>query len=79
MGRGSTDLDNREYDQWLAENKKEKELLERKKARRNANKGMVGWHFGLGEKPVFTKDREEYKRALEERGLGIHDEHDFYR
>lgn len=79
MPRGSTDLDNYEYDIWLAENKKEKELRERKLARKNANKGYEGWHFGIDKKPVYTKNKEEFKRELSNRGLGIHGEAKIWR
>ena len=79
MPRGSTRLDNYEYDQWLASHKKERELKDRKVARKNANKGYEGWHFGLGGAPVYTKDKAEFKKELEKRGLGIYDEHKFHR
>ena len=66
---GKYDLDNNEYDTWLADNKKEKELRKRHPERRNANKGYRGFHFGLGEVPVHCKDKAEFKRALDQRGL----------
>ena len=72
--RGNTSLDNYEFDHWLAENKMEKELRRRKFERRNANKGYEGFHFGLGEKPVFTKDKEEFKRELQKRNLMMRDD-----
>lgn len=71
MGRGNTGLDNYEYDRYLASNKKERELIDRKKERRNANTGYAGWHFGIDKKPVYTKDKEEFKRELSKRGLSI--------
>lgn len=74
MGRGSTDLDNYEYDRWLADNHKEKELISRKQERRSANKGYRGWHFGIGDKPVYTETKEEFRQELKKRGLGIYDE-----
>ena len=74
MARGSTGLDNYEYDKYLAENKKERELRDRQIERRNANKGYEGWHFGLGGAPVHTKDKQEFKKELEKRGLMLRDE-----
>ena len=74
MGRGSTSLDSRAYDDWLAENKKTKEIRERQNAKRNANKGYTGWHFGIGDTPVHTKNKEEFKRELEKRGLLMRDD-----
>ena len=69
MPRGNTGLDNYEYDHWLSKNKKEGELRRRQVERRNANKGYAGWHFGIGDKPVHTKDKEEFRRELARRGL----------
>jgi len=74
MGRGSTSLDNYEYDHWLANNKKEKELAQRKTERKNANKGYEGFHFGIDTKPIYTKDKDEFKRELDKRGLMMKDE-----
>lgn len=74
MGRGSTSLDNYEYDEHLAQNKKEKELRERHLERKNANKGYSGWHFGIGDKPVYTKDKDAFKKELEKRGLMMKDD-----
>ena len=74
MGRGSTGLDNPEYDKWLSENKKERELRNRHIERRNANKGYAGWHFGIDEKPVFAKDKDDFRKRLEERGLVMRDD-----
>lgn len=74
MGRGRTDLASKEYDQWLVKNKKEKELRSRNIERRNANKGIIGWHFGLGENPVHTRNKVEFKRELSKRGLMMRDD-----
>lgn len=74
MGRGSTGLDNYEYDHYLAENKKERELRDRHLERRNANKGYEGWHFGVGEKPIFAKDKEDFRKKLEAQGLMMKDD-----
>jgi hypothetical protein len=75
MGRGDTGLDNKEYDQWLAENKKERELIERRTERKMAHNSQgVGWHFGIDSKPVYVKDKEEFRRELNKRGLAIADE-----
>ena len=71
---GKYDLDNYEYDAYLAQKGKYKELRERHLARRNANKGYRGWHFGLGDKPVYTRDKEEFKRELDKRGLMMIDD-----
>ena len=74
MGRGRTDLDNKEYDDYLASNKKERELRDRHLQRRNANKGYEGWHFGVDAKPFYTKDKDEFKKELDKRGLGMRDD-----
>jgi hypothetical protein len=74
MGRGDTSLASTEYDDHLSKNKKERELRERHIERRNANKGYEGWHFGLGDKPVHTKDKEAFKRELDKRGLVMRDD-----
>ena len=75
MGRGSTDLDNYQYDNWLSENKKERELRQRTDERRHAHKpDMSGYHFGIDTKPVKVKDMQEFKQELAKRGLGL--EHD---
>lgn len=72
MGRYS--LDNYEYDKYLSQNRKEKELRARRIERKQANKGYEGWHFGIDDKPVYTKDKDEFRRALKERGLMMRDE-----
>lgn len=74
MARGSTRLDNPEYDKWLAKNKKGRELKARHAERKGANKGYRGWHFGLGDNPVYTKDKGDFQRALKERGLMMKDD-----
>ena len=74
MGRGSTNLDSAEYDDYLSENKKERELRQRHLDRRNANKGYEGFHFGLGDKPIYTKDKDAFKKELEKRGLMMRDD-----
>ena len=71
---GKYDLDNPEYDNFLSSKGKEKELRKRHLERRNANKGCKGWHFGLGDKPVYCKDKEDYKRELDKRGLMVRDD-----
>jgi len=68
-------LDNYEYDKYLSDNKKERELRERRIERKNANKGYEGWHFGIDAKPVHTRNKEEFRRELEKRGLAIKDEY----
>lgn len=65
-------LENREYDDYLAKNKKERELQARNSQRRNG--GYKGWHWGLGERPVYTRNKEEYKRELDKRGLMMKDD-----
>lgn len=74
MGRGNTGLDNIAYDHWLAANHKEKELRARHIERRNANKGYAGYHFGIDEKPIFAKDKEDFRKRLAERGLVMRDD-----
>jgi len=69
---GKYDLDNYEYDDFLAKKGKHREVKERKEARKN--KGYEGWHFGIGEKPVKVRDKEEFKRELDKRGLVLRDE-----
>jgi hypothetical protein len=71
---GDKSLASHEYDQYLATNHKERELRERHIERRNSNKGYEGWHFGLGDKPVYTKDKSEFKKELEKRGLLMKDD-----
>ena len=71
---GKYDLDRYDYDEWLAKNKKERELRERRVARRNANKGYEGYHFGLGGGPVYTKNKDEFRRELDKRGLMMRDD-----
>ena len=83
MDRGSTRLDNPEYDSWLASQARrggrngigaERELRKRNAEKKNANKGYEGWHFGIDERPVFTKDKNEFKRELDKRGLMMKDD-----
>lgn len=74
MARGDTSLASREYDQWLSQNKNEKELLKRKQERKSANKGYEGYHFGIDSKPVYTRDKEEFRRELDKRGLMMADD-----
>jgi len=66
---GNRALDNPEYDQWLSENKKERELRDRTTQRRQANKGYEGWHFGIDQTPVYCRDKSEFRKALHQRGL----------
>lgn len=75
MARGSTSLDNNEYDNWLSDNKKASELQRRHQERKWAHKkDMSGWHFGIDTKPVKVKDMAEFKQELAKRGLSIKDE-----
>ena len=70
------DLDNNEYDQYLATKKHSRgaarELKQRHEARKN--KGYEGWHHGLGDKPVKVRNKEEFKRELDKRGLMMKDD-----
>ena len=76
MGRGSTGLDNYDYDRWLSKNKKAAELKQRHAERRAAHKADgSGYHFGIDEKPVKTRDMNELRRELDKRGLAIKDEY----
>lgn len=74
MARGDTSLAGYDYDQWLASNRKETELRKRQVERRNANKGYEGYHFGIDTKPVYAKDKEDFRRKLAERGLVMRDD-----
>lgn len=74
MARGNTGLDSNAYDGWLADNKKEGELRKRNIERKKANKGYEGWHFGLGEKPIRTENKADFKRELDKRGLVMRDD-----
>ena len=49
-------------------------MRERNTERRNANKGVEGWHFGIDEKPVYTRDKAEFKRELAKRNLMMKDD-----
>ena len=71
---GKYDLDNQDYDDFLAGRGREKELRQRHVARKKANKGYAGYHFGLGEKPVHCKDKADFKRELDKRGLMMKDD-----
>lgn len=77
------DLADNSYDNYLTKKAKSKsygsggaarELRMRNSERRNANKGTIGWHFGLGDKPVKTNSKEEFKKALDVRGLMMRDD-----
>jgi len=72
MPRGKTDLTSNEYDSYLASKGKHRELAKRNAERKS--KGYKGWHFGLGDKPVFTRNKEEFKRELNRRGLVMKDD-----
>jgi len=74
MSRGKTGLDSYEYDDYLARNKKERELMDRRQARRNANKGYEGYHFGIADRPIYTRNKDEFKKALSDRGLVMRDD-----
>lgn len=71
---GKYSLDNYEYDSHLAKNKNESELRLRIAKRRDANKGVVGWHFGCGEKPFRARSKDEFKHELSKRGLMLKDD-----
>lgn len=74
--RGNTDLSSEEYDKWLAENKRERELLERKHARRNAlKKDLSGYYFNVDGPPIKVHDVNELRRELDKRGLAIYGEY----
>ena len=74
MARGNTGLDSHEYDQHLVDHKKERELRQRHLERRNSNRGYTGWHFGIDDKPVYCRDKEEFKKELDKRGLVMRDD-----
>ena len=70
MARGRTDLASREYDEWLSQNKKDRELRDRRIERQKASRNYDGWHSGIDEKgPVRTRNKEEFRKELEKRGL----------
>jgi hypothetical protein len=75
MGRGSTSLDNVEYDSYLVEKAGKsrtarQELQQRKFERKHAHDSEgVGYHFGLGDKPVKVNSREHLRQELDKRGL----------
>lgn len=71
---GKYDLDNQAYDTWLAENRKTRELRQRKNEKRSLNTGAKGWHFGVGDTPFYTKDTKEFKKELDKRGLMVRDD-----
>lgn len=77
MSRGSTSLDNYEYDNWLAEQKKGRELQARKAARKDAHRSDgSGYHFGIDPRgPVKVKDLNELRHELDKRGLAIDGEY----
>ena len=81
MGRGNTNLDSTEYDDFLVEKAKrgghfgkgaEREIRQRNDEKRN--KGYKGWHFGIDGKPIYCKDKSEFKEALDKRGLMMKDD-----
>lgn len=72
--RGSTELDNWEYDEWLSKQGNEKELRLRNRERKGANDGIKGWHFGIDDKPVYAKDKKDYLKKLDKRGLTLEGE-----
>lgn len=75
MGRGSTGLDNYEYDEYLSSRAQKSrtarhELIQRKVERKEAHDGEgIGYHFGLGDAPVKITNREHFRRELDKRGL----------
>ncbi|KKN51709.1 hypothetical protein LCGC14_0619960 [marine sediment metagenome] len=69
---GKYGLDNYDYDNWLADRGKHKEVRERHVERKS--KDYSGWHWGLGDKPVKVRDKEELKRELDKRGLVLRDD-----
>ena len=75
MGRGSTGLDNYEYDSHLVKNKRAKELLQRKEERRAAlKKDHSGYSFGIDRHPVKVNGIQDYREKLKQRGLAIAEE-----
>ena len=74
---GSKDLDRYDYDEHLTHASKRsrsarKELEQRHIERKS--KGYTGWHFGLGNNPVKTSSKEDFKRELDKRGLMMRDD-----
>lgn len=71
------DLTDSSYDNYLSKKAKTsrsalQELRQRKSER--TSKGYSGWHFGIGDAPVKTRDKEEFKRELDKRGLMMKDD-----
>ena len=77
MPRGSTDLDNIEYDKWLAEQGRAAEVAQRKLARRNATKkDGSGYHFNIDPNgPVKVESMAHLRLELDKRGLAIEGEY----
>jgi hypothetical protein len=75
MSRGKTDLSSSDYDAFLASRAQtsrsaRQELEQRHNERRNAHDGQgIGYHFGLGDKPVKITSEEHLKVELDKRGL----------
>ena len=83
MASGNKHLDSVEYEDYLVTRAKkggyysknaERELRQRNADKRNANKGIEGWHFGIDYKPVYTKNKEEFRRELDKRNLMMRDD-----
>ncbi len=75
MGRGSRDLTNNNYDNFLKDKAKtsrsaRQELEQRTSDRRNAHdQSGVGYHFGLDNGVVKVESKEHLKHELDKRGL----------
>lgn len=76
MSRGSTGLDNSEYDSWLARNRREKDLRDRKIERARAlKKDMSGYMFNIDKSPVKVGGLSDVRKELDRRGLAIYGEY----
>ena len=77
MSRGSTSLDNEDYDKWLAENKRGRELKERQIERKQAvRKDLSGYYFNIDPKgPVKINNIDHLRVELNKRGLAIDGEY----
>jgi hypothetical protein len=76
MSRGDTSLASNDYDSYLAGRVKEgnrsagRELEQRRVERKSAhNSEGVGYHFGLGDKPIKVEHKEDLRRVLDSKGL----------
>jgi len=74
--RGSTSLDNQEYDDWLSSQKRGRELQERKLERAKAlRKDYTGYLFNVDKAPIKVGGLHDLRKELDKRGLAIDGEY----